>query len=81
MNICERSSIRWISRMDDRQQMFGRRFFPLLEGDVTISFPTAVSATSAKTLASYVNLFLEQARLHAEAQERWREEHGRADDE
>jgi hypothetical protein len=39
------------------------------------------AAASAKALASYINLFLEQARLQAEGRERWREEHGRETDE
>jgi hypothetical protein len=55
--------------------------FPLLEGDVTLSFPAAMSSASAKALASYITLFLEQARLQAEGRERWREEHGREADE
>jgi hypothetical protein len=55
--------------------------FPLLEGDVTLSFPRTMSSASAKALASYISLFLEQTRLQAEERERWREEHGReADD-
>ena len=55
--------------------------FPLMEGDVTLSFPAGMSSASAKALASYVSLFLEQTRLQAEERERWREEHGREADE
>jgi hypothetical protein len=51
--------------------------FPLLEGDVTLTFPSALSSRSATTLASYINLFLEQARQAAEARERVDEELGR----
>jgi len=62
--------------------------FPLLEGDVTLSFPVAMSPASAKALALYIKLFLEQSQSQAEererwqeAQKRWREEHGREVDE
>ena len=62
--------------------------FPLLEGDVTLSFPVAMSPASAKALALYIKLFLEQSQSNTEererwreARKRWREEHGREEDE
>jgi hypothetical protein len=41
--------------------------FPLPEGDVSLSFPAELSVASAKMMASFVKLLLEQAEGQAKA--------------
>lgn len=43
--------------------------FPLPEGEVSLSFPATLSAASAKTMAAFVSLALEQAEQQAKARE------------
>jgi hypothetical protein len=43
--------------------------FPLPEGDVSLSFPAELSLASAKMMASFVKLLLEQAEGQAKARE------------
>jgi hypothetical protein len=64
-----------LPKSEERQAVF-----PLMEGDVKLIFPAAMSSLSAKTLTSYVNLFLEQARLQAEERERLKREYDREDE-
>ena len=53
--------------------------FPLIEGDLTLTFPDNLSASSASAMVSYVTLFLKQAEAQAKERERLREEHGQDD--
>lgn len=43
---------------------------PLREGDLTLTFPAAMSSTSVKMATSHINLILEETRAQAEERER-----------
>ena len=69
-------AIEWVARSQKPVAEIGgrpiKRFFPLGEGDVTLTFSRGLSVAGCEELAGYIEMFLKGVKRGAEARERLR---------